>query len=45
MNGLNQIRKWKDMYKLYVLSPLCEKSLGMNILDTCDSNWWNSVSL
>ena len=36
-NGLDQIGKWKDLYKLYVLSPLCGKSLGMNLLDTCDS--------
>ena len=35
MNGSDRIGKWKDLYKLYLLSsPLCKKSLGMNILDT-----------
>ena len=36
MNGFDKIGKWKDLYKLYVSSPLCEKSLSMNMLDTCD---------
>ena len=37
MNGLDRIGKYKDLYKLCVSSPLCGKSLGMNMLDTCDS--------
>lgn len=29
MNGLDQLGKWKDLYKLYVSSPpLCGKSLS-----------------
>ena len=36
-NGLDRIGKWKDLYKLYVSSPLCGKLLGMNMLDACDS--------
>ncbi|KAF9606379.1 hypothetical protein IFM89_025068 [Coptis chinensis] len=27
MNGAGRIGKWKDLYKLYVSSPLCGKSL------------------
>jgi hypothetical protein len=36
MNGSDRIGKWKDLYKLYLSSPLCGKSLGMNMLETCD---------
>ena len=34
---IDRIGKWKDLYKLYLSSPLCGKSLDMNMLDTCDS--------
>lgn len=41
LNGIgfsekNIVSKWKHLYKLDLSSPLCVKSLGMNILDTCD---------
>ncbi|WP_459798074.1 hypothetical protein, partial [Pediococcus parvulus] len=36
-NGSDRIANWKDLYKLYLSSPLCGKSLDMNMLDTCDS--------
>ncbi|PPR86325.1 hypothetical protein GOBAR_AA34366 [Gossypium barbadense] len=36
-NGSDRIANWKDWYKLYLSSPLCGKSLDMNMLDTCDS--------
>lgn len=39
LNGIgfsekNIVSKWKHLYKLDLSSPLCVKSLGMNILDT-----------